>query len=113
MTTWNDLRELEAPPVNTAALHHIDCPWQLDQYPWECTCGATAAKAEIDRLQSIANEFARQSAEAALEIERLRAVLEEFARQKTEDEMSGEEYDNADGWGAYETFIHRAREALK
>jgi hypothetical protein len=47
------------------------------------------------------------------EIKRLRAVLEEFARQKTEDEMSEEEYDNADGWGAYETFIHRAREALK
>jgi len=22
--------------------HAADCGWQLDQYPWECTCGAIA-----------------------------------------------------------------------
>ena len=27
--------------MNTAARHHIDCEWHLDQYDWECTCGAT------------------------------------------------------------------------
>jgi hypothetical protein len=50
--------------------------------------------------------------EAFVEIERLRAVLEEFARQKTDDEMSEEEYDMADIWGAYEMLIRRARAAL-
>jgi hypothetical protein len=50
--------------------------------------------------------------DSVAEIERLRAVLEEFARQKTEDEMSEEEYDMADVWGAYETFIARSRAAL-
>jgi hypothetical protein len=25
--------------------HHIICEWHLDQYPWECTCGATAPRA--------------------------------------------------------------------
>lgn len=24
----------------TAVAHHIDCGWHLDQYPFECTCGA-------------------------------------------------------------------------
>jgi hypothetical protein len=26
--------------MNTAALHHIDCEWQHEQYDRECTCGA-------------------------------------------------------------------------
>jgi hypothetical protein len=26
--------------------HHAICEWHWDQYPWECTCGLTAAKAE-------------------------------------------------------------------
>jgi hypothetical protein len=29
-----------ARPMNTAALHHIDCEWHHDQYDRECTCGA-------------------------------------------------------------------------
>lgn len=30
---------------NRGELHHIDCDWHLDQYPWECTCGLTAPRA--------------------------------------------------------------------
>jgi hypothetical protein len=26
--------------VNSAAIHASDCEWHLDQYPWECSCGA-------------------------------------------------------------------------
>lgn len=25
--------------------HHQDCDYHADQYPWECTCGATRPKA--------------------------------------------------------------------
>jgi hypothetical protein len=51
----------KGPDVNTASLHHIDCPWQLDQYPWECTCGATAAKAEIERLRAALDAAEREN----------------------------------------------------
>src|SRR3954469_18761854 len=27
--------------------HHIDCEWHLDQYNWECTCGAVKNPAEF------------------------------------------------------------------
>jgi hypothetical protein len=29
----------------SAAAHSAYCDWHHDQYPWECTCGATAPKA--------------------------------------------------------------------
>lgn len=44
---------------------------------------------------------------------RLRALLKEFAFQKTEDEMSDEEFESADVWGAYDAFVRHSREALK
>ena len=33
--------------------HHKDCPWQVDQYPHECTCGA-ATKDLIPESKMIA-----------------------------------------------------------
>jgi hypothetical protein len=28
----------------TVNLHRNDCDWHLDQYDWECTCGAVSGK---------------------------------------------------------------------
>lgn len=41
--------------------HHEDCEWHLDQYDWECTCGATRPKApwfdeQVARAQKIRAE---------------------------------------------------------
>lgn len=30
--------------------HASDCDWQVDQYPWECTCGLIARKKAMDEL---------------------------------------------------------------
>lgn len=45
--------------MNTAALHDINCPWQLDQYPHECTCGVSLkqVRARIAKLEA-ANDAA-------------------------------------------------------
>lgn len=26
--------------IHLSSSHHIDCEWQFEQHPWECTCGA-------------------------------------------------------------------------
>lgn len=42
--------------------HHICCEFWVDQYPWECTCGATAKRApwfdqvEKDYAERLAKE---------------------------------------------------------
>ena len=30
--------------------HDDNCDWHVDQYPWECTCGAIPRKAAMDKL---------------------------------------------------------------
>lgn len=30
--------------------HDDNCDWHVDQYPWECTCGAVPRKAIMDEL---------------------------------------------------------------
>ena len=30
--------------------HTDNCDWHVDQYPWECTCGAIPRKAAMDKL---------------------------------------------------------------
>lgn len=30
--------------------HTSDCDWHVDQYPWECTCGAIPKKQAMDNL---------------------------------------------------------------
>jgi hypothetical protein len=41
--------------MNTAALHHIDCEWQYEQYDHECTCGAAGP----DRMKRRLAEYAK------------------------------------------------------
>jgi hypothetical protein len=41
--------------MNTAALHHIDCEWQHEQYDHECTCGA-AGNLRASKMRDNARE---------------------------------------------------------
>jgi hypothetical protein len=41
--------------MNTAALHHIDCELQYEQYDHECTCGAAGP----DRMKRRLAEYAK------------------------------------------------------
>jgi len=64
--------------------HADDCGWHVDQYPWECTCGAIPRKAAMDELiaadadLAIGNEKPgnrERIEQLTAEVERLRAAL--------------------------------------
>lgn len=57
-------------------------------------------------------EAALRLEELHVEVERLRKTLEDAAMQIPSEELSRERFDNADFVGAYDTFIHKAKNAL-
>jgi hypothetical protein len=98
----------------------MDCDWHFDQYPWECTCGATyrqqrdtieaqaAENAEYRRQHCSAVEIARPLLDAletqAAEIERLREAL----RGMVEYSLFNERWQDA-----HPEYVAAARAALR